>query len=159
MSRGHRRYGKQRDGSDADRFTDFADKGSDEQLSLLEAWIEQARASTYEAINSHHRDFVGMRMYGHDPLDEVATLNDKYEAVRSRIGEGGTADSTLARLDSIGRALRAIVRLAKTHANLKDVDEQILHGEIAVAASSVAEANDLLRELDADCPRIVSADH
>ncbi|KAJ1667423.1 ribosome biogenesis protein ytm1 [Coemansia sp. RSA 1813] len=160
MSRGHRRYGKQRDGgSGADRFADFNAKDSEEQLALLEVWIEQARASTYEAINSHHRDFVGMRMYGHDPLDEVATLNDKYETVRSRISEDSASDSTIARLDSIGRALRAIVRLAKTHANLKDVDEQILHGEIAVAASSVAEANDLLRELETDCPRIVSAEH
>ncbi|KAJ2550004.1 ribosome biogenesis protein ytm1 [Coemansia sp. RSA 1933] len=162
MSRGHhRRYGKQRDGgSGTDRFADFNEKSSDEQLSLMEAWIEQTRASTYEAINSHHRDFVGMRMYGHDPLDEVATLNDRYETVRANIGENNnTADSIVARLDSIGRALRAIVRLAKTHANLKDVDEQILHGEIAVAASSVAEANDLLRELEADCPRIISAEH
>ncbi|KAJ2761556.1 ribosome biogenesis protein ytm1 [Coemansia sp. BCRC 34490] len=182
MDRGHRRYGgRQRDGNE--RFAGFGEKSSEEQMSLLEAWVEQARAATYEAINSHHRDFIGMRMYGHDPLDEVATLNDKYEAVRTRIGsdadldtaaaaDGGSANPphsshspvdsrAVERLDGIGRALRATVRLAKAHSNLKDVDEQLLRGEIAVAASSVAEANDLLSELDADAamPCAVSSPH
>ncbi|KAJ1735146.1 ribosome biogenesis protein ytm1 [Coemansia biformis] len=154
MNRAQRRH--RRDGTAATQ-AGFAERTTEEQLGTMEALLEEARASAYEAINSHHRDFLSIRVYAQDPLDEVATLNDKYEAVRSRVAGEGPTSSQLARLDSIGRALRAIVRLAKTHANLKDIDDQILHGDIAVAASLIAEAGGLLHELESDAPRLVSA--
>ncbi|KAI9501056.1 Centromere/kinetochore Zw10-domain-containing protein [Coemansia spiralis] len=152
-TRGLRRYKRE---NAADGYADFEDRSSEEQLEILETLIEQARASIYEAINSHHRDFLSIRTYGQDPLDEVATLNDKYEVARLRLLEQTTQDDSVSRLDTIGRTIHAIAKLAKTHANLKDVDEQILHGEVAVAASSIAEANTLLRELEANCPMLVS---
>ncbi|KAJ2492431.1 ribosome biogenesis protein ytm1 [Coemansia sp. RSA 2050] len=134
---------------------DFEKRTSEEQLTILEALIEEARASTYEAINSHYRDFLSIRFHGQDPLDEVATLNDKYGLVQSTISPSAQRSSE--RLDTVGRALRAIVRLAKIHANLKDIDDQILQGDIAVAASSVAEIGELLAELEDDLPLFADA--
>ncbi|KAJ2799981.1 ribosome biogenesis protein ytm1, partial [Coemansia helicoidea] len=135
------------------------ERSADEQLAAMEALLEEARASAYEAINSHHRDFLSIRVYAQDPLDELATLNEKYEAVRARVADedADPGGGRVQRLDAAGRALQAIVRLAKAHANLKDIDDQILHGDIAVAASAIAEAGGLLHELGADSPRLVSA--
>ncbi|KAJ2909374.1 ribosome biogenesis protein ytm1 [Coemansia aciculifera] len=134
---------------------DFSKRTGEEQLTMLETLIEEARASTYEAINSYHRDFLSIRLHGQDPLDEVATLNDKYGLVQSTLDPD--ASKSIARLDTVGRALRAIVRLAKIHANLKDIDDQILHGDVAVAASSIAEIGELLLELEDDSPLLVDA--
>ncbi|KAJ1949199.1 ribosome biogenesis protein ytm1 [Linderina macrospora] len=132
--------------------TDIAKYSAEEQLSLLETWLESAKASTYEAINSHHRDFLTIRLYGKDPLDEVATLNDKCETVRTSVSNNADYQQ---RLDAIGQGLDATMRLAKTHADLKEVDEQIMHGEVAVAASTIAEVCDLLKGLEGDCPQFV----
>ncbi|KAJ2626593.1 ribosome biogenesis protein ytm1, partial [Coemansia sp. RSA 1694] len=134
---------------------DFEKRSGEEQLTMLEALIEEARASTYEAINSHNRDFLSIRLHGQDPLDEVATVNDKYGLVQSTIDP--SAHKCIERLDTVGRALRAIVRLAKVHANLKDIDDQILHGDVAVAASSIAEIGEMLSELEDDSPLLVDA--
>ncbi|KAJ2442559.1 hypothetical protein GGI03_008172, partial [Coemansia sp. RSA 2337] len=134
MSRNSRRYRREAEAAvaAANDPADFEKRSGEEQLTVLEALIEEARTSTYEAINSHHRDFLSIRLHGQDPLDEVATLNDKYGLVQSTIDP--SAHKSIERLDAVGRALRAIVRLAKIHANLKDIDDQILHGDVAVAA-------------------------
>ncbi|KAJ2689449.1 ribosome biogenesis protein ytm1 [Coemansia spiralis] len=134
---------------------DFENRTSEEQLTILEALIEEARASTYEAINSHYRDFLNIKFHGQDPLDEVATLNDKYGLVQLTIDP--SAYKSKERLDTVGCALRAIVLLAKIHADLKDIDDQIWRGEIAVAASSVAEIGQLLSELKAGVPIFADA--
>ncbi|KAJ1955937.1 ribosome biogenesis protein ytm1, partial [Dipsacomyces acuminosporus] len=122
------------------------------QLAILERLVEEAQASTYEAINSYYSEFLTIRLYGQDPLDKVATLNDKYELVRA---SADARSEYSERLDHIALVLRAIARLAKVHANLKDIDEQLLHGEVAVAASSIAEAGGLLQELESDCPHLI----
>ncbi|KAJ2717189.1 ribosome biogenesis protein ytm1 [Coemansia spiralis] len=156
MNQAQRRHHR-RDGAGAEQ-TAFAAQSADEQLGTMEALLEEARASAYEAVNSHHRDFLSIRVYAQDPLDELATLNEKYEAVRMRLAEEDPTAGRLERLDAIGRALHAIVRLAKVHANLKDIDDQILHGDIAVAASAIAEAGVLLQELGAESPPLVAAE-
>ncbi|KAJ2004617.1 ribosome biogenesis protein ytm1 [Coemansia thaxteri] len=150
-SRRHRREAAAEAGA-ADT-ADFEKRSGEEQLGILESLMEEARASTYEAINSHHRDFLSIKLYGQDPLDEIATLNEKYGVVQAAIDPA--AHKSAERLDAVGRALRAIVRLAKTHANLKEIDDQILHGDVAVAASSIAEIAGLLQELDEDGPALV----
>ncbi|KAJ2020121.1 ribosome biogenesis protein ytm1, partial [Coemansia sp. S610] len=133
----------------------FESRTSEEQLTILEALVEEARASMYEAINSHYRDFLNIKFHGQDPLDEVATLNDKYGLVQSTIDP--SAYKSKERLDTVGCALRAIVLLAKIHADLKDIDDQIWRGEIAVAASSVAEIGQLLGELKDSVPIFADA--
>ncbi|KAJ2055434.1 ribosome biogenesis protein ytm1 [Coemansia sp. S2] len=157
MSRNSRRYRREAEAAvaAANDPADFEKRSGEEQLTVLEALIEEARTSTYEAINSHHRDFLSIRLHGQDPLDEVATLNDKYGLVQSTIDP--SAHKSIERLDAVGRALRAIVRLAKIHANLKDIDDQILHGDVAVAASSIAEIGEFLSELEDDSPLLVDA--
>ncbi|KAJ2719842.1 ribosome biogenesis protein ytm1 [Coemansia sp. Benny D115] len=150
MPRAARRY-NQRAGTGEDDMATFAALSAPQQLSTLEALVDDARAASYEAISSYNGDILGTRIYGADPLDAVATANDKYEAAREQ--QGSTP-----RLDAIGRALRAVVRLAKAHANLREMDEQLQHGDLAVAASSVAEAATLLAELTADpeCFKLVA---
>ncbi|KAJ2261150.1 ribosome biogenesis protein ytm1 [Coemansia sp. RSA 376] len=157
MSRNSRRYRREAEAAAAaaNDPADFEKRSGEEQLTVLEALIEEARTSTYEAINSHHRDFLSIRLHGQDPLDEVATLNDKYGLVQSTIDP--SAHKSIERLDAVGRALRAIVRLAKIHANLKDIDDQILHGDVAVAASSIAEIGEFLSELEDDSPLLVDS--
>ncbi|KAJ2886051.1 ribosome biogenesis protein ytm1 [Coemansia aciculifera] len=157
MSRNSRRYRREAEAAAAaaNDPADFEKRSSEEQLTMLEALIEEARTLTYEAINSHHRDFLSIRLHGQDPLDEVATVNDKYGLVQSTIDP--SAHKSIERLDAVGRALRAIVRLAKIHANLKDIDDQILHGDVAVAASSIAEIGELLSELEDDSLLLVDA--
>ncbi|KAJ1934893.1 ribosome biogenesis protein ytm1, partial [Linderina pennispora] len=131
---------------------DFEKYSAEEQLSLLETWLELAKASTYEAINSHHRDFLTIRLYGKDPLDEVATLNDKCETARATAGDNADHQKRLA---TIEQCLDVVMHLAKTHADLKEVDEQITHGEVAVAASTIAEVGELLKGLEGECPRFI----
>ncbi|KAJ1804920.1 ribosome biogenesis protein ytm1 [Coemansia sp. RSA 2523] len=143
MNRSQRR--SRREGADSDQ--SFEKQNVTSQLSTLERLVEEARASTYEAINSHHRDFLSIRVYTHDPLDEAATLNDKYETTSTLVATNPSPD-LIERLDNIGHSLKAIVRMAKTHANLKDIDDQILHGEIAVCASSIVEAGEMLNEIE-----------
>ncbi|KAJ2804700.1 ribosome biogenesis protein ytm1 [Coemansia guatemalensis] len=151
MKRSQRRYRRQ---GAADNQKEFEQQTSEEQLDTLEHLIEEARASTYEAVYSHHRDFLSIQLYGHDPLDEVATLNDKYDIARTSATDA-LSSVDLERLDTVGRALRAVVRLARAHASLKEVDDQILHGDVAIAASSIAEATTLLLELEDDVPRLI----
>ncbi|KAJ2538431.1 ribosome biogenesis protein ytm1 [Coemansia sp. RSA 1853] len=143
MNRSQRR--SRREGADSDQ--SFEKQSVTSQLTTLERLVEEARASTYEAINSHHRDFLSIRVYTHDPLDEAATLNDKYETTSTFVAATPSPD-LIERLDNIGHSLKAIVRMAKTHANLKDIDDQILHGDIAVCASSIVEAGEMLSEIE-----------
>ncbi|KAJ1828018.1 ribosome biogenesis protein ytm1, partial [Coemansia sp. RSA 2599] len=153
MVRGSRRY--RRGGAAREDTLDFAQLSGDAQLAALEALVDDARTTTYEAIGMHASDAPSARIYGADPLDAVATANEKFETAREQQQGDAAAD---AQLDSIGRALRAVVRLAKAHANLRDIDEQLQHGDVAVAASAVAEAATLLAELqtDPDSPKLVA---
>ncbi|KAJ2226460.1 ribosome biogenesis protein ytm1 [Coemansia sp. RSA 1722] len=148
-----RRY--RRGGATRDDTVDFAQLSGAAQLEALHALVDGARTTTYEAIGMHTSDAPSARVYGTDPLDAVATANEKFEAAREQQRGDAAAD---AQLDAIGCALRAVVRLAKAHANLRDTDEQLQHGDVAVAASAVAEAATLLAELqaDADAPRLVA---
>lgn len=117
----------------------------DAQLTHLETCQEQVKVSTYEAIHSHYRDFLSIRVSTtqQDPLDDVATLNDRYGLVQSSTNSG----LQLERLDQLGKGLRSLVQLAKTHSNIKEIDDQILQGDVAVAASSLAEVHELLQDL------------
>ncbi|KAI9480106.1 ribosome biogenesis protein ytm1 [Coemansia sp. RSA 989] len=123
---------------------DFEKQSIDEQLATLEAQTEVAQATTIGAINNHRRGTT-------DPLDEIATVNARYETTSTRIAQQSNSPSQqINRLDRIGRTLRTIVRMAKTNANLRDISEQLLHGDIAVASSAISEANEMLLELEDD---------
>ncbi|KAJ2519343.1 hypothetical protein GGH20_004546, partial [Coemansia sp. RSA 1937] len=88
MNRSQRR--SRREGADSDQ--SFEKQNVTSQLTTLERLVEEARASTYEAINSHHRDFLSIRVYTHDPLDEAATLNDKYETTSTLVATNTSPD-------------------------------------------------------------------
>ncbi|KAJ2855163.1 ribosome biogenesis protein ytm1 [Coemansia erecta] len=159
MARGSRRYRRSAAAAARDDTLDFAQLSGDAQLSALEALVDDARTTTYEAIGMHSSDAPSARIYGADPLDAVATANEKYETAREQQQQQQQGDAAAdAQLDNIGRALRAVVRLAKAHANLRDIDEQLQHGDVAVAASAVAEAAALLAELqsDPDSPKLIA---
>ncbi|KAJ1939016.1 Centromere/kinetochore protein zw10 [Kickxella alabastrina] len=134
-----RRY--RRDTRHAD--TELSTLTGEAQVSALDALISDARTLTYEAISVHTNHTLSAQIYGADPLDAVATVSDKYEIVRQ-------AQPEHPRLDPLGNTLNAVMRLAKAHANLHEIDEQLQHGDVAVAASSVAETAGLLGELEGD---------
>ncbi|KAI7826691.1 Centromere/kinetochore Zw10-domain-containing protein [Kickxella alabastrina] len=116
---------------------------ADTELSTLTG---EAQVSALDALISDispHNHTLSAQIYGADPLDAVATVSDKYEIVRQAQPENP-------RLDPLGNTLNAVMRLAKAHANLHEIDEQLQHGDVAVAASSVAETAGLLGELEGD---------
>ncbi|KAJ2385302.1 ribosome biogenesis protein ytm1 [Coemansia sp. RSA 2611] len=132
---------------------DFLELDVDAQLERLEAQVAAVRAATYEAILGGAVDSAGG-----DPLDAVATLNGHYEVCSEQVGAQPT-DERIKQLDGVGTALQTLVRLAKAHANVRDVDEQLEHGDVAAAASAVAEAGTMLAEAGSASARVLGALH